>query len=100
MLSSNKSAIIDLEDDTFPPFFLISTTGPAADIWNNIFGLYRKEEGCNVYVQLSGPCQMFCQDGIWRVTLNSAEYLADRPSKSPTSVKWKYKLYLEIFYLD
>ena len=85
-----------------PPFFLISTTGPAADYLSLMFGLYRKTEemadGRSVYKQEQDSkyygdsrCKLFSQEGVWRVTFLNTEYLrAATPSESPASVMWQY----------
>ena len=45
MLSTKKNRGIDLEDDMYPPFLLISSTGPSADQdRGDKFGLYRRTE--------------------------------------------------------
>ena len=50
-----QNSSTDLEDDIYPPFLLISSTGPTAGLKSDTFGLYRKteqmKEGRNVYLK-------------------------------------------------
>ena len=67
-----------------PPFLLISSSGPSADYWSNMFGLYRKteemSEGHSVYTQMhddtdtdtqygSIPRKLFSAKGVWSIAI-------------------------------
>ena len=41
---------------TDPPFFLVSSSGPAADDWSDMFGLYRKTEEIEWAAVSTGRC--------------------------------------------
>ena len=90
-----ENTVIDLDES--PPFFIVSSSGPAADCWADMFGLYRKteelSEGRSVYIQehdtkyLASPYKLSSAKGVWSIgMLRSAT-----ASESPASVKWQYK---------
>ena len=81
-----------------PTFFLITSSGPAADYQGGMFRLYRKNNGRSVYMQEhdakygGSPCKLYSSKGLWVVTRHGNEYLrAATPSDGPTSVKWQFK---------
>jgi len=104
-----QNSSTDLEDDIYPPFLLISSTGPSAGLNSDTFGLYRKteqmKEGRNVYKREHDPkyksyddgrYKLFSEKGVWVMSGDNDEDLkAVTPSKIPTSVKWQYKEYIE-----
>ena len=78
------------------PFLLISSSGPAADLSSDMFGLYRKtekmREGRSVYTQehdakyRGGTCKLFSDKGVWSITYAGDVYLrATTRSESPSS---------------
>ena len=105
MLSSKRNPVIDLEDDVSPPFFLITSNGPAADYQSVMLGLYRRSEeikgGRSVYTQehdskYQGHTHKLLSDkGVWRITTwYGAECMrAATPSESPSSLKCQYQDY-------
>lgn len=95
----------DAEDDIYPPFLLISSTGPAAHHHNKsgYFGLYCKTKemilGRSVYKQENDPkfgdedpgYKLISDMGVWVIMGSYEEELrATEPSELPTSVKWEY----------
>ena len=104
-MSKKKDPVIDLDDDMFdiyPPFLLITSTGPAADYQDEMFGLYRRTvqmtEGRIVYLQEhdisygANPGKLFSDQGVWSITRSGVvSYLrAATPSECPTNVKWQH----------
>ena len=102
MLSTKKDPTIDLEDDMYPPFFLITSTGPAVDHQDEMFGLYRRTEemteGRSVYLQEhdlkygANSGKLFSDQGVWSITQIGvvSKLRGAAPSESPTNVKWQY----------
>ena len=99
MLSTKKDPVIDLEDDMYPTFFLITSSGPAADHQGAMLGLYRRTElmteGRSVYMQEqdtqygASPGKLFSDKGVWMITFGGVFLRAATPSESPASVKWQ-----------
>ena len=94
--------MVSTETET-PTFFLITSSGPAADYQGDmfVFGLYRITEqmtdGRSVYMQEhdakygGSPCKLYSSKGLWVVTWDGKEWLrAVTPSDGPTSVKWQF----------
>ena len=84
------------------PFLLVSSSGPAADLLGDMFGLYRKtekiREGRSVYTQMNdtkysySPHNLLSHQGVWTITNGSTGFLrASTTSGSPTSDTLKYK---------
>ena len=101
MLSTKKGPVIDLEDDMFdmyPTFFLITSSGPAADHQCDMLGLYRRTEqmteGSRVYMREqdtkygASERKLFSDQGVWSISFGGMVLRAATPSESPTSVKW------------
>ena len=93
--------MVSTETET-PTFFLITSSGPAADHRGHVLGLYRRTEqmteGRSVYMQEhdskyeGSPFKLFSDKGVWVMTENGYEcFRAAAPSESPTSVKWQYQ---------
>ena len=107
-----KNLVNDLEDDMYPPFFLVTSSGPAAEHKSSMFGLYCKtkqmKEGRSVYRpehdskngHENEDYKLFSVKGVWVVSGESVEDVEDlcnvqdlkaaAPSKTPTTVKWQY----------
>ena len=122
MLSTNNIPVNDVEDEdstsssvdedenfTSPRFYLISSTGAAADHQCDTLGLYRQSEaGHSVYNQeecrdqdsgyCDNPYKLYNDNGVWMVISSFALrqnrmwilLCATTPSESPTTVKWQY----------
>ena len=103
MLSTTKkNRVIDIENDMYPAFLLISSTGPTADQnRGDKLGLYRRTEKMtecrHVYEQehdtKGNPCLLFSDQGVWMLlTHNDNVYLrAATPTESPISAQWQYQ---------
>ena len=85
------------------PFLLISSSGPSADHWSEMFGLFRKteqmREGRNVYIQMhdkkygASSLKLFTAQGVWTIAGRTVYMRATTPSESPTSVTWQYMVF-------
>ena len=81
-----------------PPFLLVTSSGPAADYWSLMLGLYRKTEqmaeGRTVYIQEhdsqyeGSPCKLASHNKVLVATYEGIEYLR---AATPTSVSWQYR---------
>ena len=105
ILSTNNNPVKDVDEDIDEDskFFLISSTGAAADHRCNALGHYRRcgqsEDGRSVNIQEEDEkpeiegCNrfLFHFEGVWVVaSMQSMHLKAATPSESPSSVKWQY----------
>ena len=95
MLSTNKNPVNDVEDefiDTGPQFFLISSTGPAAD-YRCMLGLYRQyqvEDGTTRYYheEDDDPETGYCDNPYQLFNFNGACWVVSSLDKRENEIEY------------